>query len=179
MEQIICRTELTEKIYRKYMYYHVFRRDKGWLKHLIMCAVILIFGLMNLYTNSPVLAVIFITLALYLFVSRYLRFFISIGRITEQFGLGAEPNYFYTLTLSDSVIHVENGKETADYPWDRVCLACIFPDIIYLYMNPQTALLLPTGCLTSASGTDSAAANAELAGLIEAHVPSDKLRRYL
>ena len=140
---ITVHTRLTRTSYRKYMYFHVFRRDSAWLKFTAMCLLLLLFGLFNFRTDSPILGWVFTGLAAYLLISRYLRFFLSLNRICSQYGLDSLPRTFYTITFTPSGLDVSNRTEQASYPWKQVHHAYRRPGILYIYMNPQTAYLVP------------------------------------
>jgi len=106
---ITVHTRLTRTSYRKYMYFHVFRKDSAWLKFTAMCLLVLLFGLINFRTGSPGLGWVFVLLAAYLLVSRYLRFFLSLNRICSQYCLDSLPRTFYSITLSPSGLDVSNN----------------------------------------------------------------------
>jgi len=141
--QVNCR--LTDRQYRRYMVFHVLGDKKAVVGHLVLSLLILVFGGMNIHAGSPILGWLFILLGFYFLVSRYLRFFISVGRITEQFGLGKTPKFFYELTFQQDGFDVRNEKEQARYPFDRICRACFMEkhQIVYLYLTKSNAFLLP------------------------------------
>jgi hypothetical protein len=169
---ITVHTRLTRTSYRKYMYFHVFRKDSAWLKFTAMCLLVLLFGLINFRTGSPGLGWVFVLLAAYLLVSRYLRFFLSLNRICSQYGLDSLPRTFYSITFSPSGLDVSNKTEHASYPWKQVHHAYRRPGILYLYMNPQTAYLLPDGMIECGTLED-------LWNLICSSLPPEKRTEYL
>lgn len=140
---ITVHTMLTQKIYRQYMHFHVYQKDRGWLKFTGGCLLVFLFGLFNFRTNSPLLGWAFTLLAAYLLVSRFLRFYLSLNRICRQYGLDDTPRAFYDVTFTVSGLDVKNKTEKAFYPWERVYHVYRRPGILYFYMNPQTAYLLP------------------------------------
>ena len=113
---ITVHTRLTRTSYRKYMYFHVFRKDSAWLKFTAMCLLVLLFGLINFRTGSPGLGWVFVLLAAYLLVSRYLRFFLSLNRICSQYGLDSLPRTFYSITFSPSGLDTDicPGRQQQD-----------------------------------------------------------------
>lgn len=142
---ITVHTRLTRRIYRQYMHFHVYRKDLGWLKFTGGCLLVFLFGLINFRTDSPMLGWVFVLLAAYLLVSRFLRFYLSLDRICRQYGLDSLPRTFYTVTFTGSGLDVTSKTEHASYSWEQVYHAYRRPGILYLYMNPQTAYLLPDG----------------------------------
>lgn len=141
---ITIHANITYQIYRTYMNFHVFRRDKGWIKLILLCLAFILFGILNLKANSLVLGWIFIVLAIYVLVSRFLRFFISVNRIADTFQLTHIPRLFYTIKIRDLDIEIHNEKENATYKWNQVYHAYRVKDMIYLYFTEQTAFLLPS-----------------------------------
>ncbi|MFV0504231.1 MAG: YcxB family protein [Lachnospirales bacterium] len=136
-------TLLTEKIYRTYIKFHVYNRNKDWLLIPILSFVILIFALINLFTNSPILAFIFIILAIYLLLSRFLRFYISVNRICKQFNLSSAPKYFYTLEFCGENLLVFSKTENTEYPLNKIFHIYIFNNILYIYINKNSAFIAP------------------------------------
>ena len=156
MDEIRVECSLTERQYRNYMKYHVLGNRRDVLRHAILCLLIAAFGLVNFSAKSPLLGWIFVTLAIYLFVSRYLRFYMSVNRIVEQFGLSDTPKYFYTLTFHSRDFEVKNQKEHAKYSYDRI-VRTHFNDeqnILYLYLTKSSAFLLPYDGIQGKSAQD-------------------------
>ncbi|MDD3369038.1 MAG: YcxB family protein [Lachnospiraceae bacterium] len=154
VDSITVRSNITEKIYQTYMNFHVYKRDKSWIKLPICCAIIAVFAVCNFIASSPILGWIFLTLAFYLLISRFLRFYMSVNRICMEYKLNQIPKLFYTVTLSRSGIDVVNEKEKANYSWDQVYHVYRRKDIIYLYLNSQNAFLLPFDELDGGSAED-------------------------
>lgn len=156
VKDIKIRCRLTEKQYRRYMRFHVLGNRRSVLLHLLLSLLIALFGGMNIFTGSPVLGWIFVTLGLYFFLSRYLRFYLSVNRITAHYGLSDAPKFFYALTFSGDGFDVQNDREQAHYPLSRLCRACFMEKsrIAYLYLNKSTAFLLPYGDFTQGTPAD-------------------------
>lgn len=166
--QIIVRTAITDKTFREFMNFHTYKRSRDWLKVPICCLLIVLFGICNFVANVPLLGAFFLIAAVYLFFSRLIYSKAIIKQNCTSYGLGSAPKLFYVVTLSPDGISVKNEKEKATYPWDRVYHAYRLPGIIYLYMNKQTAFLLPFDCLEK--GTPDS-----LWELICKELPSEKL----
>ena len=145
MDPIYVECRLTERQYRDYMKYHVLGNKKDLCSHIMISVLILLFGLANFRTGSSLLGWIFLSLSVYFFISRFLRFYMSVNRITEQYGLGSEPKYFYSVSFDENGLHVKNLTEKADYKWENICRACYMENknIIYLYLTKSAAFLLP------------------------------------
>ena len=167
---ITVHSNITYQIYRSYMNFHVFRRDKGWVKLVLYCFAFIIFGIFNLKANSPILGSIFIGLAIYVLVSRFLRFYMSVNRIADTFQLTNVPRLFYTIKVCHSDIEIHNEKENATYTWNQVHHAYRVKDMIYLYFTQQTAFLLPS---TNIEGGDMDS----LWALICTSLPSEKVTK--
>ncbi|MBR1560348.1 MAG: YcxB family protein [Clostridia bacterium] len=169
-EAIRVRCQLTERQYRRYMRFHVLGDKKGVAGHLVLSALIVVFGLMNFRADSPILGYAFIALGAYFFVSRYLRFYMSVNRITEQFGLSETPKFFYALTFTGDGFDIKSDKEQARYGLDRVVRACFMEkdQIIYLYLTKSSAFLLPyAGFEQGTPGDLRARLNAARGGVVE------------
>ena len=69
-------------------------------------------------------------------------FFASVRRQAKRSGLSSEKAQYF-VTLSDEKIHVEKGKETADFQWKDATLARRAKGCIYLYVSQSRAFLLP------------------------------------
>lgn len=142
-ENIVVKSMITEKIYRSYMNFHVYKRNKSWIQLPILSFFLFLFGLVNLFTNSPILAFTFITLSIYLFLSRFLRFYISVKRICKEHGLSEKPKLFYTLEINKSGLLITNKNEKATYKWNNLYHIYILENVIYIYLNDQNAFILP------------------------------------
>ncbi len=151
---ITVHTRLTRRLYRQYMHFHVFRKDFGWLKFTGGCLLVFIFGLFNFRVDSIILGWVFVLFALYLLVSRFLRFYLSLNRICRQYGLDEMPRTFYSITFTSSGLDVRNKTEHAAYTWEQVHHVYKRPGILYLYMNPRTAYLLPDGMVENGTLDD-------------------------
>ena len=171
MKDIRIDCDLTEQQYRRYMTFHVLGKKKDLLIHFLGSLLVLLFGLANLHVNSPILGTVFIAAAVYLFISRYLRFFLSVRRITKQYGLSETPKHFYTVLFQDASFQIRNQKETARYPWKEICHVYFMEKdrIVYLYMNKNTAFLLPYDGFTGHSPED-------LKKVCEEKLPAEKMK---
>lgn len=49
----------------------------------------------------------------------------------------------YTLHLKEEGLLVVAGQERAEFPWERVFLACRDRGCVYIYVSPRKAFLLP------------------------------------
>ncbi len=67
---------------------------------------------------------------------------LSVSRQAKRMGLSADKTQ-YRVTLSPEKIHVEKGKETADFSWENIYRAWRRKGCIYLYVSPTRAFLLP------------------------------------
>ena len=150
-KEIYVQSALTEKQYRDYMWFHVTGRNRDWLLHLFGAALVVAFAAANFHTGSPILGWIFLTLGVYLLLSRYIRFFVSVDRIVKQFGLSAEPKAFYSVRFTDKGLAVRNDREFAQYSWEQVKKLWFRPRrrIAYVYLTEQNAFLLPYECFVS------------------------------
>ena len=162
-DRIRIESRLTDRQYRDYMNFHVLGNRRDVAQHCIISALIVLFGLINFRAGSPILGWIFVTLGIYVFVSRFVRFYLSVNRISEQFGLSREPKFFYMLTfplpaslnqktpaggddlssgisadrsgdLSELEFEVRNEKESAKYPLSRVCRCCFLEKRQMVYL---------------------------------------------
>ena len=163
MNEITIESCLTDRQYRKYMNFHVLGSRSDVAKHCIISVLIVIFGMINFRTGSPVLGWIFVTLGLYVFVSRFIRFYMSVNRIIHEFGLSQEPKFFYMIRFSSGgagssadTFHVKNATESADYPLEKVYHAYFREkeQIVYLYLTKANAFLLPYASFTRGTPGD-------------------------
>ncbi len=67
---------------------------------------------------------------------------LSVSGQAKRMGLSADKAQYY-VTLSPEKIHVEKGKETADFSWENAYRAFRTKDCIYLYVSIARAFLLP------------------------------------
>ena len=147
MNQICIESKLTDRQYRQYMNFHVLGNRRDVAIHVTISALIVIFGFVNFRTGSPVLGWIFVTLGVYVFISRFFRFFTSVNRIIHEFGLSDDPKYVYTLTFREDGFLVRNATEMAEYELngERIFHAYFREkeQILYLYLTKANAFLLP------------------------------------
>lgn len=154
--EIRIQCKLTEQQYREYMRYHVLGNRKDLFRHSLLCLLMLSFGGINFAAASPILGWIFVTLGIYLFLSRLIRFYMSVNRIVSQYGLGKEARFFYWLSFREKDFMVRNTKEKAVYGYERIVKAVFRKKerIAYLYLTPSTAFLLPYDGLESGTIED-------------------------
>ena len=67
---------------------------------------------------------------------------LSVNRQAKSMGLSSDRTQ-YRVTLSPEKIHVEKGKETADFSWENAYRAYRTKGCIYLYVSQMRAFLLP------------------------------------
>ena len=145
MSEIRVKFALTEDQYRKYMKHLVLGNRKDVRRHVIVSVLIVLFGIANHIAGSPILGWIFILLGIYVFSSRFYRFFTSVNRIVSEFSLSNQPKYFYTLSFHNTGFQVQNLTEKAEYPYSRVNRVTVRQkeEIIYLFLAEKNAFLLP------------------------------------
>ncbi len=158
MDQIRIESRLTDRQYRHYMNFHVLGNRRDVTIHVTISALIVIFGLINFRTGSPILGWIFVTLGAYVFISRFFRFFTSVNRIIHEFGLSAEPKFFYSVTFRDHDFEVRNATEKADYDLNGERIRHAYfrekERILYLYLTKANAFLLPYDSFTQGTPED-------------------------
>lgn len=167
-KNIVINSMLTDRVYRSYMNFHVYKRDKSYIKLILLSALMLVFGIVNLYANSPIIAFIFISLALYLFASRFMRFYISVNRICTQYNMSNKPRFFYSLSFSNNGIFVTNDCEKTSYPFDKIHHIYMLNDVMYIYINPNNAFIAPFDGLYEQTKKD-------LINLINKHIDGEKI----
>ena len=147
-KKIDISVRLDAKTFRRYCAFDTFRRQRRWYWP-VLAAMLLItvsmaglFGVVRLSESaSGVLMGLGIAVPLVVFG----LYAIQIEAQIAAQHLKQSPEV-YRLQLSDQGVRVcgaqQNGAPV-DLPWDKLWAAFRRPDCVYLYVNPERALILP------------------------------------
>lgn len=160
---------LSQRDFIRFSLFDAFFHKKGWLRPVLFAAILgacaaVCFALRG-RRGAVLLGGVLLAVALGLPAAWFLSFFLSVRAQARGQGLGG-GKYVYTLELGERELCVDNGRERAAYPWDRIFRAYRRPDAVYLYVAPQRAFLIPCGCAESGGE--------KLWRLIENRVPKER-----
>lgn len=143
--KIFINTVLDHKIFTDFAIFDTLIRSKKWLKISIFSVLMLIFALMNLYTDSTALFVVFLLVAILSPISYIYQFKKSIDLQINKYGLHS-PKSVYTLTFSpnsQSFTLAPPEQEPQEILWESVTNVYMRKTAIYIYINQQQAYILP------------------------------------
>ena len=138
---------IDRKTFRRFAMFDTFVRKKGWKNPVFFALILTAFaavcfaGRQN-HAQAVLLGSVLLGIGLLLPLVWVGMYAYSVNRQARQMGLSAD-RVQYSVTLSPEKIHVEKGKETADYAWKNAYRAWRTGDCIYLYVSPSRAFLLP------------------------------------
>lgn len=122
-------------------------RKKGWRNPLFFALILSAFAAVcfagrETHAQALLLGGVLLGVGLILPLVWFGMFFASVRRQAKRLGLSRDRAQ-YTVALSPEKIHVEKGKEAADFAWAEVHMACRARGCLYLYVSPTRAFLLP------------------------------------
>ncbi|MBP5749666.1 MAG: YcxB family protein [Firmicutes bacterium] len=138
---------IDRKTFRRFAMFDAFIRRKAWrnpaLFALILSAAALVcFALRRTREEAVLLGSVLLGVGLLLPLVWIGNYALSVDRQAKRLGLSADKAQYY-VTLFPERLHVEKGKEKADFPWEDVHAAYRAEGCIYLYVSPTRAFLLP------------------------------------
>ncbi len=139
---------LDENTFREFTTFDIMKRRKGW-KAPVKFAVLLTVPALIAYAKHSVrgavlLGTVLLAVGWGMPLIYFLNFHLSVRKAAKDQKLNP-PRLVYTVTLTERKdgIHVENGKEKADFLWKNVHRAYRAKNCIYLFITEQRAFLLP------------------------------------
>lgn len=153
-EQIDIHVKLDAGAFRRYCAFDAFRRRRRWFAPLLAALLLVslsLSGLTGVIALSPGASGLLMGLGLAVPMLAFGLYFIQIeAQIARQQLKGAPA--VYSLRLSPEGVRVTNDRrreDPVDLPWDRLWAAFRRRDCVYLYVNPERALILPDGQASS------------------------------
>ena len=138
---------IDRKTFFRFAVYDSLIRKKGWRNPALFAVIMSTFALIcflgrGKHEQAMLLGGVLLGVGLILPLVWFGMFFASVNRQAKRSGLSADKAQ-YVVTLTPEKIHVEKGKEAADFAWKDVLLAYRTKGCIYLYVSPPRAFLLP------------------------------------
>ena len=161
---------IDERDFLRFAAYDSFVRKRAWrnplLFALIFCAFAAVcFAGRGTHAQAVLLGTLLLCVGVLLPLVWVGMFFSSVKRQARANGLSREKAQYH-VTLFPEKIQVKKGKESADFPWDKVHLVYHAEGCTYLYVSAARAFLLPD-CEKTELAWD----------IFRAHVPADRLKR--
>lgn len=147
---------IDKRTFSRFAVYDTLGRQKRWRSPLLFALIMSAFALVCFLgfrerEGARLLGGVLLGVGLILPLVWFGMFFASVNRQAKRSGLSPEKTQ-YLVTLAPEKIHVEKGKEAADFRWEDVHMARRVSGCVYLYVSPSRAFLLPE----AAKGTDRA-----------------------
>ena len=148
--EIDVHVKLDAGTYRRYCNFDAFRRRRRWFKPLLaaMCLIAASMVLLALQRETYLsLAGVLMGLGIAIPLVFFGLYFIQ--QQAQVVGQGLkEPQPIYSVRLSESGVCVVNDRRdeaAVELPWSGLFAAFRRSDCVYLYVNPDRALILPDG----------------------------------
>ena len=166
-ESISVRSMIDSKVFWAFSNFNTFRLSvRPWLMALLFPIFMIGMGIFNICTGGALLGVAFIVVGIAYPASYVVYYRSSITGQIKKFGLETAQN-FYTCTLDEQGLHVQNATEQADCPWDKLYRAYWVDGYVYLYATKARSFILPVKDIENAS-------EQELIAFLQAHLPAEK-----
>lgn len=139
---------ITRPLFRRFAYFDAFYHQKHWQRPLVFALLMSGFSipcfLLRSRRGAVLLGGILLAVGLGLPLAYLLSFALSLNRQMKRMDLGG-TRIAYTVSLGAGGVHVTDGAETADYPWESIHRVYRVSGCDYLYITPRRAFLLPHG----------------------------------
>ncbi len=160
---------IDRKTFFRFALYDSFVRRRGLINPLLFTLILSGFAAVCFFwlsdrEDAVLLGSVLLCVGLVLPLVWFGMFFASVSRQASRYGLSPDRAQYF-VTLSPDRIHVEKGKETADFTWSGTHMARRIKGCIYLYVSPARAFLIPD-CADSADAW----------ALIVSQLPPEKLQ---
>ena len=147
MKPLTIACKIDQNTFKNFAVFDTLVRKKGWrnpaLFALIMSAFTVVCFLgRKTHAQAVLLGGVLLGIGIILPLVWFGMFFSSVKRQAARSGLSPDKTQYF-VTLSGEKIHVEKGKETADFQWKDAYLARRVKGCIYLYVSQNRAFLLP------------------------------------
>ena len=136
--------------FRRYCAFDALKRQRRWywpaLTSMLLVTAALA-GLLGWILISPTLSGLLMGLGLAVVMLNVGLYFLNVETQVARQRLKDGP-LVYALTLDEDGVRITNGQRTEPpvaIPWDRLLAAYAHRGDIYLYVNPERALILPEG----------------------------------
>ncbi len=145
---MVINSYLSESVFRNFTIFDILKRRKSYRSPVIFASIMgisaIICFIMNKIDGAVLLGSVLLVVGLGMPLVYFITFFSSLKKQVKAQNLNP-PRLVYTLDLTDKEegIHIENGKEQANYKWKMADCAYNAKDCIYLYLTRDRAFLLP------------------------------------
>ena len=147
MKPLTISAKIDQKTFRRFAIYDTLVRKKGWRSPALFALIMTAFAAVCFLARgkreqATLLGGVLLGVGLILPLVWLGMFLASVRRQGKRSGLSPDTIQ-YLVTLSEEKIHVEKGKERADFQWKDAYLARRVKGCIYLYVSAARAFLLP------------------------------------
>lgn len=147
MKPLTIACKIDQKTFSRFAVFDTLARKKGWRNPALFALIMTAFAVVcflgrKTHAQAVLLGGVLLGVGLVLPIVWFGMFFSSVRRQAKRSGLTPDKAQYF-VTLSDEKIHVEKGKEAADFQWQDVPLARRVKGCIYLYVSQTRAFLLP------------------------------------
>lgn len=133
---------IDQKTFRDFAVFNSFRFRWRWLSLMLFPVFMLVLAVINRNTGSNFLFWLFLVLGLLMPAAYLFQFEVSLRNQIRANKL-EQPRVFYTVTVCDREIVVENQTERQQLPWDRVYRVFRYRQYIYLYATQARVFIIP------------------------------------
>lgn len=135
-------TYVDDKVYRDFSDFVSFSVGRRWISLVAMPVLLIFLGGVNFYTGSKVLGWICVILGILAPLGYLFRYVVSVKNQIQKFEL-TTPRLFYTVTVSDGGIHVENQTEKVDFNWQQTYRVYERDEYFYIFITKARGFILP------------------------------------
>lgn len=141
---------MDETVFRDFLMFDSFKYRKLWKRPLFFAGAFLVFSILCFAMNgireqAALLGTVLLVIGLGLPLAYFLMFFRTVAEQVKRLRL-SKPRLFYTILLTDAPDGIiMSAKGTADqrFRWDDAERAYRSGDVVYLYVAPGSAVVLP------------------------------------
>ncbi len=172
MDEIIVQTKLDSKVYSEYSRFHNFTYGHRSLTLGVFPILMIGFAIMNGLSGSWILCVLFVLLGILMPVGYLIFYQRGVSNQIKRFGL-EQKKLVYTVILDAVGLHVDMGKELANYPWENIYGAYRVPSYIYVYVTKTRSFILPDDAIQQGENANT------LWSMIFSHMGMYRTKSYL
>lgn len=142
---------MDKKTFRNFSAFDTLRYRRAWQKPVIFAAIFFVFAVIcfcmrSIRDQAELMGIVLLVIGFGLPLVYFTMFFWSVSDQCKKFGFSKTGRPFYTIMLNnqpDGIQMTAKGAKEQKFEWAKLEMAYRASDAVYLYVAPNSALILP------------------------------------